>query len=292
MAKQVYCNNCGVVSEAGLKGSTWITFVLLLFYIVPGIIYMIWRRTGTGQCRACGSSNVVPCNSPMAQQQLQRTQVPSPQPIQMPPTQVPQQPQPQPVAQPEPEPVEQYAIDRPINGGLIEFYKLQNWYNAVFDDEQKYRLEQQFGDDNGNKLASGGVRYKFANVDVLQFFSFWLDKLKAKKFDDVRPLIDDQFKHEASKFCAIDDERWDNEKYYKNWFALMKNRIDALNRLKSNNYFTKATFNPVKDDYTTQPCLDIAQQTFNIYNGELDRAFDQHFAQPIEGCRCNVKGCK
>ena len=56
---RVYCTNCHKDGEPKLKGSGIITFILLLFYIVPGIIYMAWRRTGLGICRFCGSDRLV-----------------------------------------------------------------------------------------------------------------------------------------------------------------------------------------------------------------------------------------
>ncbi len=58
MANQtVECLNCGHVGATKLRGSTFITLILLLFYIIPGIIYMVWRRGGGGVCSACGSHN-------------------------------------------------------------------------------------------------------------------------------------------------------------------------------------------------------------------------------------------
>ncbi|RZG71685.1 Pmp3 family protein [Acinetobacter sp. WCHAc060025] len=56
----VYCNKCKQCGESKLKGSGWITFILILFYIIPGLIYMIWRRSGLGECKFCGSSDVIP----------------------------------------------------------------------------------------------------------------------------------------------------------------------------------------------------------------------------------------
>ena len=187
-------------------------------------------------------------------------------------------------------PLETFAIDKNINGGLIEFFGLQRWYQTAFNDEQKHRLEERFGIVAGNKLASGPVRFKFANVDILQFFYGLEEKLKPQEFSDIYKLVDEQYKVEAGKFCKIDDDRWNNEKYYKSWFALMKPRIDALTKLKDDNYFKQGQFDMVNDNYATQPCLDISGKGFNILNGELDRAFDQHFFEPIEGCRCTVRG--
>lgn len=63
------CRNCGHVgeSERKLKGSVIITLILLCAYILPGIIYMVWRRTGLkDRCAKCGSEQVVPQGSPRA----------------------------------------------------------------------------------------------------------------------------------------------------------------------------------------------------------------------------------
>lgn len=64
----IYCNNCKQCGESKLKGSTWITVVLILFYIIPGVIYMIWRRSGLGICKFCASNNVIPDNQKPIQQ--------------------------------------------------------------------------------------------------------------------------------------------------------------------------------------------------------------------------------
>lgn len=62
MAGQVVeCQVCRTVSKSELKGSTLISFVLFWFFaIIPGIIYMIWRRGGIGICANCKSSAVIP----------------------------------------------------------------------------------------------------------------------------------------------------------------------------------------------------------------------------------------
>lgn len=230
----------------------------------------------------------MPLHSPAAQQAMQRQQAPIQQ------AQLQPQPTPTPVAPPEPTPdlppAEIFAIDKNINGGLIEFFGLGRWYQATFNDEQKHRLEERFGVVSGNKLASGPVRFKFANVDVLQFLYDLEEKLKPQEFSDVYKLVDEQYKVEAGKFCKIDNNRWNNEKYYKSWFALMKPRIDSLTKLKEDGYFKQGQFDAINDNFATQPCLDISGKGFNILNGDLDRAFDKHFFEPIEGCRCTVRG--
>lgn len=53
----VECIACGHVGALKLRGSVFITIILLFLYIIPGVIYMVWRRGGK-VCSACGSSNV------------------------------------------------------------------------------------------------------------------------------------------------------------------------------------------------------------------------------------------
>lgn len=70
-SREYVCCACGTrgVPVKKLRGSTWITLLLLLFYLVPGLIYMIWRRGGRShECAKCGSSEVIPVDSPRANQ--------------------------------------------------------------------------------------------------------------------------------------------------------------------------------------------------------------------------------
>lgn len=58
MAGQVVeCIACGHVGATKLRGNIFITIILLFFWIIPGIMYMAWRRGGS-VCSACGSNNV------------------------------------------------------------------------------------------------------------------------------------------------------------------------------------------------------------------------------------------
>lgn len=60
------CRNCGHEgnTERKLKGHVLITLILLICWIIPGLIYMVWRRTGLKDaCTKCGSQNVVPVGS-------------------------------------------------------------------------------------------------------------------------------------------------------------------------------------------------------------------------------------
>ena len=54
------CAKCGSVGtpDKSNKGGCLIEFVLWCFFIVPGLIYTIWRRTGKANniCKSCGSA--------------------------------------------------------------------------------------------------------------------------------------------------------------------------------------------------------------------------------------------
>lgn len=70
MADSMLCSQCGSVTSPKrvTPGTMWITLVLLLCAVVPGIVYWIWRHTSTyAVCRKCGSKNLVPIDSPVGQ---------------------------------------------------------------------------------------------------------------------------------------------------------------------------------------------------------------------------------
>lgn len=60
--KCVECNNCGHIGYSVNRGSFAITIVLAFFFLVPAIIYEIWRNSGLGVCANCGSSLIKPSN--------------------------------------------------------------------------------------------------------------------------------------------------------------------------------------------------------------------------------------
>lgn len=43
-----------------IKGSGWIELVLWICYIVPGLIYSIWRRGESNRCPNCKTDNLIP----------------------------------------------------------------------------------------------------------------------------------------------------------------------------------------------------------------------------------------
>jgi hypothetical protein len=63
------CAHCGTQDHAKkyTRGSTSIELVLWLAGIVPGLIYSLWRLSSrTWSCPACGSTQLLPPNTPMA----------------------------------------------------------------------------------------------------------------------------------------------------------------------------------------------------------------------------------
>ena len=70
MTMKKYCTSCGHVAHPVpvKKGSSTTSFFLTLLFLLPGIIYMIWRsNSGHEACPSCGSPQVIPVDSPMAQ---------------------------------------------------------------------------------------------------------------------------------------------------------------------------------------------------------------------------------
>jgi len=70
MAKWMVCTQCESVGKpkTRTKGSFFIEVVLWLAFIVPGIIYSLWRLTTKEKvCVACGAAALVPVGSPAGQ---------------------------------------------------------------------------------------------------------------------------------------------------------------------------------------------------------------------------------
>jgi hypothetical protein len=60
-----YCAHCKSYSPyARNKGSGWIEMILYLFYIIPGVIYSIWRRSGNAKvCPVCKQASLISSDS-------------------------------------------------------------------------------------------------------------------------------------------------------------------------------------------------------------------------------------
>jgi hypothetical protein len=76
MAKPaMICVACGTIGQTKrvTRGSIWIEILLWLCFLVPGIIYSIWRLTTRAQaCSMCGSEQLIPINSPAGHQLSER----------------------------------------------------------------------------------------------------------------------------------------------------------------------------------------------------------------------------
>lgn len=66
---RMHCIACGTEAEPKdvTKGSMGVELLLWLCFIVPGLIYSVWRLTSKHRaCPACGSAQLIPLNSPAA----------------------------------------------------------------------------------------------------------------------------------------------------------------------------------------------------------------------------------
>lgn len=67
--KVMFCKNCGYTgkTESNTPGNMAIEIILWLCFIVPGLIYSIWRLSSkAGKCEKCESKELVPPDSPVA----------------------------------------------------------------------------------------------------------------------------------------------------------------------------------------------------------------------------------
>ena len=72
MAEPKVCTVCGTIAKPersmnrgspGMEIFLWL--VGCVFFFLPGIIYSIWRRTSSAKrCSACGSTSLVPLDTP------------------------------------------------------------------------------------------------------------------------------------------------------------------------------------------------------------------------------------
>lgn len=67
--KVKYCKTCGHTgkTESHTPGNLAIEIILWLCFIIPGLIYSIWRLSSkTAKCEKCGGKELVPTDSPVA----------------------------------------------------------------------------------------------------------------------------------------------------------------------------------------------------------------------------------
>lgn len=65
-AYKMHCMTCGAeeIPKRNNKGSGLIEIILWLCFVIPGLIYSIWRRSNRPQtCPVCRSTTVVPKNT-------------------------------------------------------------------------------------------------------------------------------------------------------------------------------------------------------------------------------------
>lgn len=64
-AQVLRCTVCGNTTQVGrMKGNGWIELTLYLLWIVPGIVYSVWRRSGPERvCPTCGKDALIPAVS-------------------------------------------------------------------------------------------------------------------------------------------------------------------------------------------------------------------------------------
>jgi hypothetical protein len=73
MAKSLLCTTCHHVGAPRriTRGSFWVEVLAWLLFLLPGLIYSLWRLgTRYDGCAACGSRDLIPLDSPRARQLL------------------------------------------------------------------------------------------------------------------------------------------------------------------------------------------------------------------------------
>ena len=70
MAKEMICSNCGFKGKprTDVKGSFLVELALWFFFILPGVIYTLWRITNRYKvCPKCRKPNIISLDSPIGQ---------------------------------------------------------------------------------------------------------------------------------------------------------------------------------------------------------------------------------
>jgi len=74
--KRMFCANCGYGGNPikVVKGSFFIELILWIFFLIPGLIYSIWRLTTKALvCPKCKTPNMVPLSTPKGQLLLEES---------------------------------------------------------------------------------------------------------------------------------------------------------------------------------------------------------------------------
>ena len=78
MSSEQVCTRCASTgnTRTATPGSFVIELLLWLFFIVPGLMYSVWRITSRKEvCGACGSDQLVPADSPRGRQLIKNSSV-------------------------------------------------------------------------------------------------------------------------------------------------------------------------------------------------------------------------
>ncbi len=70
MSKLIICRDCGTVGTPKTKtqGHLLIEIILWCCWLIPGLIYTIWRHTTRSKvCSECGSKDIVGRHTPVGQ---------------------------------------------------------------------------------------------------------------------------------------------------------------------------------------------------------------------------------
>ena len=71
--KEMVCVHCGYKGspKMKMKGSILIEAILWLCFVIPGLIYSVWRgHTKNPCCPECGAFEMIPATSPVAKKIL------------------------------------------------------------------------------------------------------------------------------------------------------------------------------------------------------------------------------
>ena len=71
LQREVYCTSCGTLGQPKkiIKGSFGVEVALWLLFLLPGLIYSVWRLTSKVECcSSCSQPSIIPSNSPRALQ--------------------------------------------------------------------------------------------------------------------------------------------------------------------------------------------------------------------------------
>ncbi len=71
--RSMVCTTCGHhgPTRAHTRGSLAIEIVLWLAFILPGLVYSLWRLSSRRQvCASCGAESILPADSPVGRRML------------------------------------------------------------------------------------------------------------------------------------------------------------------------------------------------------------------------------